>query len=333
MSTMCQTSSMTYIEKMEELRLSVPKIALVAINCENSPYVSYSGNVKNCHLLCGSEHDEDCYYGFWLYDSNSSVDCDYCQKCELCYDCVDCMECYGVQHSQDCVNCTDCEYCFDCTGCQNCFGCTGLRRKQHMIGNKQFEKEAYFEAVKKMKAEKTPAELRTMLDQISEKVPHFYVHQLNNDNSTGDYVFNSKNAHECFDVKDMEDCFYCNNSVSIKDSGDMSNTYYKSELNYEVMSAMNIINCNFCVTCFDSSDLDHCEQVYNSHDCFGCFALNHAQYRIFNEQFSREEYLEKVAQIKKEMMESGEYFKFPASTYPYEDSNATMEWPDDSSIC
>ena len=324
---------MSYIKKMEELRRSVPRVALVTINCENSPYVSYSGNLKNCHLLSGSEYDEDCYYGFWLYNSESCTDCDYCTKCQLCYDCLDCLECYNVHHSQDLTNCTDCEYCYDCAGCQNCFGCAGLRRKQYMFGNKQLTKEEWKEKVAEFKKGKSAGELGEMLEQLKVQHPHLYVHELNNENSIGDYVYDSKNSHECFDVKGMEDCAYCDNTIELKDCMDMSNSYYGSELNYEVMSEMNLINCNFCVTCFDSNDLDHCELVYNSHDCFGCFTLNHAEYCIFNKQYSKEEYFKEVERIKKEMIESGEYMKFPCSTYPYEDSNAAMHWPNDSKIC
>ncbi len=315
---------MSYIKKMEELRLTVPRISLVAVNCENSPYVSYSGNVKNSYLLYGSEYDENCYYGFWLYDSTDCTDCDYCQKCELCYDCVDCIECYNVNHSQDLSNCTDCDYCFDCIGCKNCFGCTGLRRKQYMVGNKQYTREEYEKKVGELKKQFSKDQLKQMLEDVKAKVPRFYTHQLNNENSTGDYIYNSRGAHECFDVKQLEDCAYCNNCVSIKDCMDMSNTYYNSELNYEVMSAMNIYNCNFCVTCFDSQNLDHCEHLYNCHDCFGCFSLKHKSFCIFNEQYTEEEYHKKVAEIKKEMLESGEYMQFPKSTYPYEDSNASM---------
>jgi len=158
------------------------------------------------------------------------------------------------------------------------------------------------------------------------QVPHMQLHALNNENSSGDYIYNCKNTYGCYDVKDMEDCAYCNNSVSLKDCLDMSNSYYNSELCYEVMSGMNLVNCNFCVTCFDSHNLDHCEHVYGSHDCFGCFSLKGAEYCIFNEKYSHEEYEKKVAEIKKEMMESGEYMRFPCPTYPYEDSNAAMHW-------
>lgn len=316
---------MSYIKQMEELRLTLPRVGLLAVNCENSPYVSYSGNVKNCHLLCGSEFDEDCYYGFWLYDSRDSVDCDYCQKCELCYDCVDCIECYNVQHCQDSVNCRDSEFLYNCVGCQNCFGCAGLRRKQHYIDNKPYGKEDYEKTVKTLKEKNPPGKLWEMLEQMKRQVPHPYVHELNNENFSGDYVYNCKNTFGCFDVKEMEDCGNCNNCVALKDCYDMSNSYYNEELNYEVMSSMNLVNCNFCVTCFDSNDLDHCEHVYNSHDCFGCFSLKHAEYCIFNKQYSKEDYFKEVERIKKEMLDRGEYMQFPVSTYPYEDSNATME--------
>lgn len=318
---------MSYIKKMEEVRLSQPRVGLLSVNCENCPYVSYTGNCKNSYLLFGSEHDENCNYGFWLYDSTDSTDCDYCQKCELCYDCVDVIESYNVNFSQDCSNCTDCEYCYDCMGCNNCFGCTGLRRQKYMIGNKQHSKEDYEKKVAELKKNLNREKLLAMLEEVKLKVPHFYTHQLNNENSTGDYVYNSRNVYECFDVKQCEDSLYCNNSVELKDCMDMSNSYYGSELNYEVMSEMNLYNSNFCVTCFDSQNLDHCENLYNCHDCFGCFTMKHAEYCIFNEKYSKEEYEKKVAQIKKEMMESGEYMQFPVSTYPYEDSNASMEFP------
>ena len=151
---------------MEEVRLIQPKMALVSINNENSPYVSYSGNLKNCHLLCGSEYDENCYYGFWLYDSRDSADCDYCQKCELCYDCVDCIECYNVNFSQDLNNCTDCDFCYDCTGCKNCFGCVGIRRKQFMINNKAYSREEYSRRMKELKDPNNREKFLETLEQM-----------------------------------------------------------------------------------------------------------------------------------------------------------------------
>jgi len=197
-----------------------------------------------------------------------------------------------------------------------------------MIKNKKYTKEEYEKKVAELKSRHAEAKLLEMLEDLKTKVPHMCFHALNNENSTGDYIYNCKNTHGCYDVKELEDCAYCDHSISLKDCFDISNSYYDSELCYEVMSEMNLVNCNFCVTCFDSYNLDYCEHVYSSHDCFGCFSMKNAEYCVFNEKYSKEEYEKKVARIKKEMMKSGEYTCFPCSTYPYEDSNAAMHWAD-----
>jgi hypothetical protein len=317
---------MSYLQKMIDVRLKCPRQGLVAVRCEGSPYVSYSGNMKNCYICSGSEYDEDCFYSFFLYNSKDCNGCDYCRECTLCYDCLDCKGCYNLNFSQDSVNCMDSEYLFDCVGCKDCFGCTGLRRQKSMIFNEAVPD--YKFAVQKIKEEMTAEEIKAKVEELALKTPRMYVHQLKNENCTGDYVYNSKNSSTCFDVTDMEDCMYCNNSEQLKDCMDMSNSYYKSELCYDVMSEMELYNCDFCVTCFYSNDLMYCENVHNSHDCFGCFAMNHAEYCIFNEKYEKEEYFKKRTEIIDQMKESGEFGEHLPSTYAYEDSNAAMHWPE-----
>lgn len=317
---------------MEEVRLKQPRQGLVAVRNENSPYVSYSGNMKNCYMVSGSEFDEDCYYGFFLYNSKDSVDNAYCADCTLCYDCVDCRGCYNTNYSQDAVNCTDCEYLYDCVGCSKSLGCVGLRHKNEMIFNQKIsdffgQEMSYMDAVKEIKRRMSDEQIRAKVLELQYKTPRLYVHQMTNENCTGDYVYNSKNTFHCFDVRDMEDCMYCNNSEQNKDCLDSSNCYYKMELNYEIMAAMELYNCNFCVTCFYSRDLDYCENVHNSKNCFGCFSINHGEYMIFNEKYEPEEWKKKVKEIKSEMIRTGEWGQFLPSTYSYEDSNATIHWP------
>jgi len=64
---------MSFLQKMEEVRMKQPRIGLLTVRCENSPYVSYSGNMKNCYLCSGSEFDEDCYYSFFIYHSKDCL--------------------------------------------------------------------------------------------------------------------------------------------------------------------------------------------------------------------------------------------------------------------
>jgi len=50
------------------------------------------------------------------------------------------------------------------------------------------------------------------------------------------------------------------------------------------------------------------------------------EYHILNQPYSRDEYFAKVAEIKAELREKGEYgTRFLSSSYPYEDSVATWE--------
>lgn len=313
---------MSYLQKMIDLRAKQPRIALMIVRCENSPYVSYSGNMKNCYLCSGSEFDEDCFYSFFLYNSKDSNGCDYCRDCTLCYDCLDCRGCYNTNYSQDCVNCTDCDYLYDCAGCDDCIGCVGLRRQKNMAFNEQVSKED----VDRIRKEMNPDEIRAKVEELKLTIPRMYVHELKNQNFSGDYVYNCKNSFHCFDVTDLEDCAYCNNSEQLKDCLDMSNSYYKSELCYEVMSEMELYNCDFCVTCFYSNDLQYCENVHNSSYCFGCFSMNRAKYCIFNEQFTKEDYFRRRDEIVAQMKKDGEFGQHLPSTYRYEDSNAEMHW-------
>lgn len=306
---------MTVLQDLEALRLQQPRIALLQVNCENSPYVNYSGNSKNCHMLIGSEYDQDCYYGYFLYNSQDSVDCDYCFYCELCYDCVDCHRCYNCKACQDCKDSRDLEHCFDMIGSNDCFGCVGLRHKEYHIFNEKYERDAYAQKLKEARA--LPVEeIQRRLAALKQQKPRNMLRGENNEQSFGDYMYSCKNSFYCFDVKNLQDCMYLNNCEQITDSMDCSNNYYNSQLNYEVMAAMNNTNCNYCYGVFDSYDLEYCENVYGSHHLFGCFSLKGKSYCIFNQQYSPEEWTQKVAQIKAQMKAEGTYGKHLPTTYP-----------------
>ncbi|HCW32059.1 MAG: hypothetical protein UT36_C0008G0021 [Candidatus Peregrinibacteria bacterium GW2011_GWF2_39_17] len=306
---------MNYLKYMQELQFKHPRMSILQVNCENSPYVNYTGNSKNCYLLVGSEYDQDCYYGYFLYNSEDCVDCDYCFYCQLCYDCVDCHQCYDCRKCQDCKNSRSLQYSEDLIGCTDCFGCVGLRRKEYHIFNEKYDREKYFAALKGFQSLEGE-EIERRVEALKCTTPRIMVHGDQNENAFGDYLYNCKNCFYCFDVKQLQDCGYMNNCEQITDSYDCSNNYYKSELNYEVMSAMNIANCHFCYGVFDSYDLEYSENIYGSHHLFGCFTMKGRSYCIFNEQYSPEEWPKKVAEIKALMRREGTYGKHLTTTYP-----------------
>ena len=71
----------------------------------------------------------------------------------------------------------------------------------------------------------------------------------------------------------------------------------KCEKNYETIdcnSCFNLKYSRYCETSYDSAFLFNCR---NCHDCFGCVNLVSKQYCIWNVQYSKEEYFEKLKEI------------------------------------
>lgn len=309
---------MDYFAKILELQKTSRRVGMSSINNSvNSDYTSYSAFNKNCYLLIGSEHNDDCLYGNWMYYCRDCVDCDFIYKCELCHDCVDDENCYNCNSCQDCATCTDCALCYDCKSCQNCFECVGLRNKQFNVFNKQVSKDEYNAQIKNLAgAPDAPAKF----EELKSKTPRLYAHVTDNEKCTGDYLYHSKNSFFCFDCKELEDCAYMTSSIGCRDCLDMANSYFGCELSYEVMSSLELYNCNFSNFCYYCRDMEYCEWCYNCQNCFGCFSLQRKQYCVFNEQFSKENYLKRVAEIKETMRHDGTYGKHLPTTIKTEDS-------------
>lgn len=180
---------------------------------------------------------------------------------------------------------------------------------QQAIFEKKYETK--ITELKKLPQEK----LFEMLEKEKRKHPHIFMQGYNNENVTGNHISWSKNAHECFNINDAEDCLYIGNGYQIKDCMDCNYTAMGSELNYFCHSAVSLYNSNFCDVCWYSQNLEYCEYVFNSHNCFGCVSLNHASYRILNIQYKPEEYRRRVVDIKAQMKKEGIYGDFFMSNY------------------
>lgn len=103
-----------------------------------------------------------------------------------------------------------------------------------------------------------------------------------------------KNCYLFFKADYAEDSAYGNTlSDGIKDCFDIAYAT-QCELCYDVL------NCNKCYQvfwsqhCVDSRNLYFCSDVSGCSDCFGCINLRNKQCCIFNEQYTKEEYKEKM---------------------------------------
>lgn len=294
----------SFLEKLKTLKSTQPHLAMHNFRCENSNYSDQLNDSKNCYLCFNNFLSEDCMYA---YDSRWNRDCcdvSYTNKCELCYDGVDLERCYNCDFSQDCEGCDECKFCYDLKGCKNCFGCVGLRRKEFCIFNEEAGEKGYFERVKKYvnKGVALDEEGAKKFEELKLKTPRISLNSVNAENCFGNYIVNSKNSYYVHKVHELEDCFYMYDCQEDKDCGDCC-AFNKSELCYGCMENTTLYNCNFtywCANCVDSEYLFYC---FDCKNCFGCMDLMHKQYMILNEQYSKEEYFKKLAEVKEGMKE------------------------------
>jgi hypothetical protein len=181
------------------------------------------------------------------------------------------------------------------------------------------------------------AEFRSM----KEKTLQRSIEGFNHAGSVGNYLTNTKNCLNCFDLLDGEDCRYVIYGNEVKDTMDSYAVYPKTELCYEVVGAgAPTYNAKFSYLPWTGSNLTYCINTLSGcHDCFGCNHINSAQYCILNKQYTKEEYKALVPRIIKHMDEMpftdnqgrtykyGEFFPMEFSPFAYNETIAQERFP------
>jgi hypothetical protein len=141
---------------------------------------------------------------------------------------------------------------------------------------------------------------RPFLQQVKElwqKVPDVALFNINPINSEYCSITEgNKNCYLVFGGDFNENTSYSTYAFHSKECLD---TFWvsKSEYNYETVDCISCTRLSFgryCQNSYNSSFLFNCR---NCHDCFGCVNLTNKSYQIFNEQYTKEEYLEKIKEF------------------------------------
>lgn len=304
---------MNFFQEYQQLREKTPFIGLSTVQNENSPFCQYTEKSKGCYMAFASYQSEDCMYNHRVFYCTDCNDCTLSYKCELCYECVDCISSYNCNFCIYCENAMDCDYCYYCIGTQNCFGCVGLQQKKFHIFNEPVTQEEYKKRLPELR-KMSEAEIQARLEKLFKTVPRSAMYGKHNEASYGENIHNCKDVFWGFDSKYLWDGYYVYHCDESKNLYDCSHLGW-SEMCYEIMSGGNLTDCMFCYGCWFSNNLEYCELVYNSHDCFGCVGMNHAKFCILNQKYSEEEYHKKVAEIKAQMKKDGIYGKWFESSY------------------
>lgn len=331
-----------FFDQFRELRLSVPSQGLDTQGTNiNSDYIHFAGSCKNCYLIMHADFCENCYYGYGFKKNLSCVDGFYNLHCELCYDCIDCHKCYGLVGSQDCLNCHSSWFLRDCVGCKDCILCVGLREKEHCIENVQYSKEEYGRKKREIDlgSYATYQKMKHRRKELEKNHPFKAYQGHNLQNSSGNYLYNCKDAQECFDCEDIEGGKRCYQLVlGAKDVHDIYQYGTNLQMSYECsISGENSYHILFSSDCHvGSSDCTYCWYMEGCKNCFGCSFMKGSRFCIFNKQYSEEEYGKLVPRTIEHMRKTGEwgeFFPLSISLFGYNLTSAKLYYPLSEAEC
>ena len=320
----------SFFEQFAEMRAKIPRISIYNTQNENSDFTGHGSKNKNCYMSTSLINSEDVYYTDWGHSCKDSLDLYICQRMEKCYFCCGSEDCYHSAYLENCMTVNFSYLCFDCRTSNNLIGCVGIRRKEYMILNQAVSKEEFENTLNKLNTDPVfNEEFRRKYGELRLSVPVKNYFEMNTENCSGDYIYNSKNAVNCFNVKDVEDGRHLYEVGKLKDAMDCTRVA-DGEFLYEVKAIIDLKFSKFCNLCYQSSNLEYCDSCQSSHDCFGCMGLKSNRYCILNKQYSKEDYENLKARIIEQMKNAGEYgefFPMNLSIYGYNETKAQEFYP------
>ncbi|MFA6000275.1 MAG: hypothetical protein WC783_04875 [Candidatus Paceibacterota bacterium] len=326
--------SRPFFEQYRELQLEVPRMALLNKRSINSEYTNHALDNKNVFLAFSVTDSENVFYGTWVLKSRDCMDCFYVREAgERLYECIDMERSYQCQFCYLLKDCVGCYYCYDMHGCTECFLSFNLRNKSYCFQNVQYTKEEYYKKVADFNLgsfEVRDSLYKKFLEMKKGFAFHRYIVSERNINSTGNLLFNSKNAKVCFDADHLENTKYVTSVSEVKDSYDLLHVGFQSELDYEIQGCTRISNCQFCHLCYDNMNIMYSDTCQNSQNLFGCISIKKGEYMILNKKYSKEEYeklKDKIIEHMKGTGEYGEFFPLEVAPVCYNETIANLYMP------
>jgi len=335
-----------FFDQLKELQKITPFMEKVNdySTLVNSEYVNHAGSCKNCHLIFNADFNENVYYSSTIESLRDSSDCMMMNKTELSYECIG-GDGSRIYFSENCPQSVNVWYSKDCIGCNDCFGCVNLNKQSYHIFNKPYSREEYKNKIKEMELDKYSSHLKIQenIYDFWNKFPRRYMYGRMNKNVSGDYIYNSKNAKNCYEAVCLEDCAYCQfiTLPTFRDCYDFTNWGNGVEMCVETINCgEGGNNVNYCAMVWSNvRNIEYSFFVLNSKNCFGCVNLRNKEYCILNKQYSKEEYiklreeiisnLEKNSYVdsKGRVFKYGEFFPYDLSLFSYNGSIASQYFP------
>ena len=153
------------------------------------------------------------------------------------------------------------------------------------------------------------------IEELYKKVPKpALVGMRNVDCQYVNYVADCKRCYMIVESSNNEDCIHCYWIQKTKDCVDVSYTH-QVELSYEVDDCHDSYRLRYsrsCYNCTDGAFLLNCRGCV---DCVGCVNLRNKNNCIFNVEYPKEEYKEKIKEFKLDTHEGVETFRKQFETF------------------
>ncbi|MEK7180736.1 MAG: hypothetical protein AAB738_00160 [Patescibacteria group bacterium] len=340
--------SRPFFEQLNDLWLNTPLLGLSVATptMVNSDYNNHAGNIKNCYLLFYADYDEDCNCGFYVNISKNTLDSSLIYKSEFCYDCMNSFKnnrCVGLRNQV--AESLDCYFLRDSSNCQNCFGSANLRNQKYVLFNQKYSREEYLEKIKEydLGSYKKYREAQSLSEENWKKFPPMPYCTDFITNSTGNYLFESKNCQECYEAVGAIDSKYLlmlaigpnKNCYDITSWGNNIELCYEgsvigenaSNVKFSHMAGINLIDAEYCNFSFGGANQ------------FASVSAKKGKFVIFNKRYPEKEYWELRERIIKHMGEIpyidnrglvykyGEFFPTEMSPWSYNETLANEFFP------
>jgi hypothetical protein len=307
----------------------------------NSDYANYSVNNKDAYLCFSVTDCENVSYSENIDTSKDSFDNLGVQSINNSSWNVDVEGNFNCQWALQTKASIDCLFIFDCDNCQNCTLSSNLRNQSYYFRNQKVSKEEYQKLVAEL-ALNTRAGMERTRKEYMELIKHSiarYANIFTSRNATGDFISNSRDVRDSFDVHDGENITHSNRIIHAKDCHDAYGIL-NGELQYETLAgSVQSYNIRFSIICLTCKNMQYSVFCRNCSDCFGCVGLKDRQHCILNKQYSKEEYEKLLPQLIAQMAEHpyvdsngriypyGEFFPPAMSLFGYNETTASEYFP------
>jgi len=325
-----------FFEQMNELMLRVPKAGIFSSEdvgpSINSKYINFAGSAKNCYFIFNSSpKNEDCAYSRGLAYCSEVLDSYYANRAEKVYEAINVNNSSGVAYVQNADSCIDSSFLLNCSDCQNCFGCVNLRHKSFYFLNEQLSKDEYTKRLSEIKGSyQKMKDFQDQFEKFSLSLPRKENNNLKNLDVSGDYVFESKNCYNSYEISFCEDSKFLFSIKYGKTSYDLIGHGRNSELLLEgvAVGTSNRVIGSWWTT--GSHDVFYSFGLRSSEYCFGCDSIRNGKYVILNKRYTKEEFEKVQAKIVEELESKnlyGLYFPPEMALFAYNETIAQDNFP------